>query len=80
MYEVLWSVIELQFGNISFDAEEMAWDFAQCALFTTVVFVVSSCRVLEECVVSPYERFLVGACAYSVARVNISYIIPFATK
>lgn len=41
MYEVLWSVIELQFDDASFSAEEMALDFAQCALFTTVVFTVS---------------------------------------
>lgn len=41
MYEALWSVIELQFDDANFRAEEMAWDFAQCALFTTVVFAVS---------------------------------------
>lgn len=41
MYEALWSVIELQFDDVGFVAEEMAWDFAQCALFTTVVFAVS---------------------------------------
>lgn len=41
MYEVLWSVIEIQFDDASIDAEEMAWDFAQCLLFTSVVFLVN---------------------------------------
>ena len=41
MYEVMWSVIELQLDDVIFDAEVMAWDLAQCALFTTVVFAVS---------------------------------------
>lgn len=38
MYEVLWSVIELQFEDVSFQVDEVAWDFAQCMLFTSVVF------------------------------------------
>lgn len=42
MYEVMWSVIELQLDDVIFDAEVMAWDFAQCALFTAIVFAVSS--------------------------------------
>lgn len=40
MYEALWSVIEIQFDDVCFDTEAMAWDFGQCALFTTVVFVI----------------------------------------
>lgn len=41
MYEALWLVIELQFDDAHFCAKETAWDFVQCALFTTVVFVVN---------------------------------------
>lgn len=40
MYEALWSLIEIQLGELSFDAEAMLWDFAQCALFTSTVFIV----------------------------------------
>lgn len=41
MYEVLWSVMELQLEELSFDAEEVLWDFAQCTLFTSAVFAVN---------------------------------------
>lgn len=41
MYEVLWTVIELQFDDAEFVAEDVVWDFAQCAIFTSVVFIVS---------------------------------------
>jgi len=41
MYEMLWSVIELQFDDVSINTEALSWDFAQCALFTSVVFLVN---------------------------------------
>lgn len=41
MYEALWSVIELQFDDAIFSVDEMAWDFAQCLLFTSVVFLTN---------------------------------------
>jgi len=41
LYEVLWMVIELQYDDFDFDADVTLWDFAQCVLFTSVVFVVN---------------------------------------
>lgn len=41
LYEVLWSVIQIQFERLSFCVEETLWDFAQCLLFTSAVFVVN---------------------------------------
>lgn len=41
MYEALWTVIEVQLDEMSFDAEETLWDFAQCVLFTSAVFIVN---------------------------------------
>lgn len=43
MYETLWSIIEIQFGDVTLDLAAMAWDLAQCALFTSVVFTVNWC-------------------------------------
>lgn len=41
MYEVLWSVIEVQYESLSFRLDETLWDLAQCALFTSTVFGVN---------------------------------------
>lgn len=45
MYEVFWSVIEMQFEPLAFDLEEMLLDFGQCALFTLVILAVNRCFV-----------------------------------
>lgn len=41
MYEVLWAMIERNFEQLSFDAEEVVWDFVQCAVFTSAMFGVN---------------------------------------
>lgn len=41
MYEALWAVIQLQFESMTFVPEEIPWDLAQCALFTSAVFGVN---------------------------------------
>lgn len=41
MYEVLWSVIQIQFEQLNFSAEEILWDFTQCLLFTSTIFIVN---------------------------------------
>lgn len=43
MYETLWTIIEIQFGDAYIDVAEIACDLAQCALFTSVVFIVNWC-------------------------------------
>lgn len=41
LYELLWYVIEMQLGTLKFDWKGILWDFLQCALFTSVFFIVN---------------------------------------
>lgn len=41
MYEALWAIIELQFGDLTFDKDDLIWNPIQCSVFTFVVFVVN---------------------------------------
>lgn len=41
MYEILWIGIKIQLEALSFNIEEMVWDFAQCTLFTSALFIVN---------------------------------------
>lgn len=73
MYEVFWSVIEMQFEPLAFDLEEMLLDFGQCALFTLVIFVVN--RFFVKFRNGRYARSLVEVVCLLAANALIIVLI-----
>ena len=40
MYEVLWSLIEIQYSSLDFNIKDLLFDFILCALFTSTTFIL----------------------------------------
>lgn len=73
MYEVLWLVIKWQLNDMHFDMEEMSWDFAQCVMFTAIIFIIN--WIYEKWHKGLYSRSIVEYATIIVVNIIAIFIV-----